>query len=90
MKSRILSEQESRRNILGIAREHGCLNEVIEIFKKYDRLLVRCTNDQERQHMSALANIELHKMLGNGRGILEINGQVVYDNMDDTKLIEKK
>lgn len=74
MPKKILSEQETRKNMLEIARMLGCEGDVIEIFNKYDVLLRNCTNAQERQAISTMGNIEIHRLLSSDPGELIIGG----------------
>ncbi len=73
---KILPEAESRRRILTHARLVGCEKEMLLLFAKYDKLLRSCTNEKERRDISALANVEVYKLLGGG-GELYVNGQLV-------------
>ncbi len=42
----------------------GCHHEVAAIFQKYDRALLRCTNEEEARHIGQAGAIELHRLMG--------------------------
>ena len=70
---KISSEEQFRKKLLDKAKILGCEQDVSTIFKKYDDLLKNCTNNKERQQISVLGIVELHKYFG-CIGSLEING----------------
>jgi hypothetical protein len=76
VKDKVLDERTYRSKILNVARDLGCLKEIILLFKKYDDLMRNCPNEQERKDIGKLGIIEIYKMLGS-HGSLEIDGQVV-------------
>ena len=73
---KVLDEQTYRRNILTMARDIGCLREVMLVFKKYDELMRLCNNPAERKQIGQLGIVELHNIL-NPSEPLVIDGQVV-------------
>jgi hypothetical protein len=75
--NRVLSEQETRRRILGRARELGCEQDMKTILNKYDRLLRNCTNEQERKAIAQLGVYDMYALLDKG-GELYVDGQLVY------------
>jgi len=76
-KKKILSELETRNNILKAAKQLGCEKDVIQIFNKYDLLLRNCTNLQEREAISTMGNLEIHRLLSSTPGELSINGKII-------------
>ena len=72
MTKKILSEYETRKNMLEIAKHLGCEGDLREIWDKYDRLLHNCTNAEERKAISIMGNIELHRLLSSDPGELVI------------------
>lgn len=77
MPKKILSEKETRQNILEIARHLKCEGDVLQIFAKYDALLARETNPQIRQAISIAGNEELHNLLSSKPGYLVVNGNLI-------------
>ena len=63
-KGKVFGEMESRDRLLGVARNMGCLHEVVTIFNRYDNLLKSCTNLVERKHISILGIAEINKIMG--------------------------
>ena len=76
LKSKVVEEDETRRNMLKHARLLGCENEMRILFNKYDNLLRNCTNEKERSDIAKLGVVEVYRLLGGG-GELYINGQLV-------------
>jgi len=77
MPKKILSEHETRKNMLEIARMLGCEGDVIEIFNKYDGLLKNCSNAQERQAISIMGNMEIHRLLSSEPGELVVGNKII-------------
>lgn len=77
MKKKILSEAETRKNILEIARNLGCEGDVIEIFTKYDRLLKNCTNEEEKKAIGLMGNIEIHRLLSSDPGEILVGDKII-------------
>ncbi len=76
-KKKILSEYETRKNMLEIARMLGCEGDVIEIFNKYDVLLKNCSNVQERHAISLMGNQEIHRLLSSDPGELIVGNKII-------------
>lgn len=51
------------------------------VFDKWDNLLQKCTNDEERKHIKVMAITEIHQMM-NYAGGLSVGGKVVIDDGD--------
>ena len=49
------------------------------VFDKWDNLLKKCTNEQERQHIKVMAITEVHTMM-NYVGGLSVAGKVVIED----------
>ena len=84
MKKKVKSEAETRKGILGLAKNLGCDVEVRKIFERYDKLLKNCTNELERQQISIMGTAELHRFL-DCRGALVVNGQEIIPADPDFK-----
>lgn len=59
-----LTEQETRQKLFTQAKQLGIAVEYKQLMEKYEGLLKRCTNPSERNHLTVLANIDLHKLFG--------------------------
>jgi hypothetical protein len=77
MKKKILSEAETRKNILEIARHLGCEGDVIQIFNKYDGLLKNCTNEEEKKAIGLMGNMEIHRLLSSDPGDLVVGDKII-------------
>lgn len=75
---KILSEKETRRRLINVAKHLGCEHEIKTILNKYDLLLTRCTNEEERKAIGTMGAMEIHRLFG-GYGTLEVNGKTVCD-----------
>lgn len=76
-KKKVLSEYETRKNVLEFAESLGCKGDVIKIFNKYDALLKDCTNDQERKAIGIMGNMEIHRLISSEPGKIIIDGKAV-------------
>lgn len=76
-KKKILSEAETRKNILEIARHLGCEGDVVEIFNKYDRLLKNCTNEEEKKAIGLMGNMEIHRLLSSDPGEIVVGDKII-------------
>jgi len=74
---KVLDEKEYRRRILNMARDIGCLREMLILFNRIDSQMRNCRNDQERKDIAKLGVVEVYKLFGS-RGSLEVDGQVVF------------
>lgn len=74
MKSK--SEKEMRATIMNMAKILGCVQEVKDIFTKYDNLLKTTTDPMERYQMGLAGVKELHVLMGM-RGALIVNDQII-------------
>lgn len=77
MKKKVLSEAETRKNILEIAAHLGCERDVIEIFNKYDKLLKNCTNEEEKKAIGLMGNMEIHRLLSSDPGELIVGNKII-------------
>jgi hypothetical protein len=85
---KIKSERETRRDILLLAKEHGCEKDIMIIFDKYDKALHKCTNEQERKHIAHCGAAELHKFFY-CKGNLVIDGiEILPADKDDDRLVK--
>lgn len=70
------NEKEMRKTVLNMAKLLGCVPEVQAIFTKYDDLLSRAIDVNERYHIGLAGVKELHTLMGM-RGALIVNGQII-------------
>ena len=78
MSKKILSERETRKNILEVATTLHCERDIMQIFDKYDCMLKNCTNPMERQAISIAGNEEIHYFLDAKRaGAITVNGHII-------------
>ena len=76
--AKVLSEWETRKNLLAHAKAIGAEGDLIQFFNKYDKLLRECKNEQERKQISIMANAELYRALGCFDG-LSVDNQVIIE-----------
>jgi hypothetical protein len=74
--NKVMSEAETRRRLMNHAKLVGCDGDLVKIFSKYEKLLLRCSNEQEKKEMAKYAAIEIHALLGGG-GELYVDNQLV-------------
>lgn len=60
--AKIASEIKTRAVFLNMASELGCKPDLIHIFNKYDKILLKCTNKTERKHLKVMAINEINNM----------------------------
>jgi len=85
---KVLSEKETRKNMLNRAKALGCERDVQQIFDKYDKALKKCTNDIERKHIATCGAAELHKFFW-CRGSLVVDGVEIIPAEEKDKNIIK-
>lgn len=94
-KPRIQTEQQSRINVLNIAKGIGQLEAAKEIFAKYDRILAKYQDPKEREQIGAMGAAEIYKLLGFKDG-LQVNGKEIipedinYNPTTDPTYVENK
>lgn len=76
LSNKVMSEKETRRNLIKQSRMLGCEQQMLMLFTKYDNLLRNCTNEKERTDIGKLGALEIYKLLGGG-GELYVNGELV-------------
>ena len=72
----IKSEQEMRKQILNFAKALKCVPEVMTIFNKYDVLLKKAADANEKYQIGIAGVTELHKLFS-CKGALIVNNQIV-------------
>lgn len=72
MAKAILTERETRKNVLELARFYRCEPEIRQLFFKYDTMLKNCTNPRERDAIALAANQELHFFMDSKPGFLQV------------------
>lgn len=80
--SRLYSEIETRRRILNSAEYWGIRRDIEIILARYDSLLSRCTNEQERKAIAVMGAQEVHNMF-NMKGDLIVDGKTVIEAKED-------
>ena len=75
-KKRVDSEKKFRAHLMATAKRFGGCGELQAIFDKYDKALLRCTNEIERQHIGVAGAAEIHRLFA-CPGNLVVNGQMV-------------
>jgi hypothetical protein len=63
-KGKTFPEDESRKRLINIATQMGCVVELKMIFDRYDRLMRNCSNPVESKHISILGIAEINKLMG--------------------------
>jgi hypothetical protein len=63
-KKKFLSEQETIKIILKLAREQGCEDKVRNLLIKFQNAVKGARSPQERQQIASLGIAEIHKTIG--------------------------
>lgn len=78
-KPKIVNESDTRQKFLNraflLAGELG-RNEIQKILDRYDAILKKCTNQQERINIAEMGLVELHRAFS-VRGELVVNGKLI-------------
>lgn len=77
MAKKVLSERETRANLLDLAKFFKCEKEILQIFAKYDNLLRNCTNPIEREAIALAGNEEVHFLLNSRPGFLMVGNKMI-------------
>ena len=82
--AKVDDEATYRKKLEVMARTLGCLPEYLQIVAKFDGLMSKCTNLQERKAMATMGILEIHELLNSknsvGIGVtLVIDGQVIIE-----------
>jgi SspJ family small acid-soluble spore protein len=77
--AKVLSEEQSRDQILGWCRKYGCEEQALKIFSRYDDLLKGAKTREEREAIQIMGNCELHDLFG-AQGALEVNGKTIKED----------
>lgn len=77
-------EATYRKKLYLMARTLGCEGELTQFFAKYDGIINRCTNQQEKKAMATMAIIELNNLFNGSTsvgfgGSLTINKEAVIE-----------
>ena len=92
---KIQTEEQSRINVLNIAKGIGQLEAAKEIFAKYDRMLAKYQKPDERKQIAIMGAAEIYKLCGFRDG-LRVGDTVVfeedidYNPTDDPTYVENK
>lgn len=74
----IKTEKESREFLFSWAKKYGCVQELSNLFKRYEDLLKGCKSEEEKKAIQTMGILEIHKMFDGGeRGTLFIDGKQV-------------
>jgi hypothetical protein len=63
-KNKMLSEQQTMKLILKLAREQGCEDKVSKLITKFQNAVKGAKTPMERQQIAALGIAEIHKTIG--------------------------
>jgi hypothetical protein len=72
-----LNEEQSREQLLGWARQYGCEEALLKIFRRYDDLLRGCKTKEERKAIAAMGLLEIHNFFSGGGGTLSADGMII-------------
>jgi len=86
MSNKIMSEFETRKNLMTWATANGCHGDLLQIFQKYDNLLKNCKNEQERQQISTMGSAALYTWIGAQNGLV-VDGKIIIPADKDFKEI---
>lgn len=75
--AKILSEQETRANMMSLARELGCTQELKMIFDLTDAKLRNCTNEVERREIAIEGMKLIERLLTATPESIEMDGKIV-------------
>lgn len=75
----VKTEKQSRKNLLGWAREFGAEAELLKIFARYDDLIKGCKSKEDLDMIQVMGNLEIHNFFG-GQGALEVNGKTIKED----------
>ena len=73
---KIMTEQETKKKLYGIAKMRGVDIEFLHVWDKWDKLINNCTNESEAKHMGVMAMADIYKLVG-FKGGLTVNGEVI-------------
>lgn len=77
-----LTERETRLKIFADCRKHygpEAERQLRLTFDKWDKLLAKCTNLEEKKHITVMAATEIHQMMGY-QGGLSVGGKVIIQD----------
>jgi hypothetical protein len=63
---KVLDEADYRKKLIIVARTMGCLEDLLFLFDKYDRLLRTCRNDSEVEAIQVMGIKEISDLIDNG------------------------
>ena len=75
-KNKFLTEKETIKVVLSLAREQGCEEKVIKLLEKFQDAVKGARTPEERQHIATLGIAEIHKTIGCVGGLV-VNGMEV-------------
>lgn len=87
LNNKVMPEAEFRKKMLDWAKVYGCDTEVRIILNKYDKILIQCTNEQERKQIAIMGLAEIHKIM-DCYGALVVDGQEIIPASDPNKAKE--
>lgn len=73
---KVQTEEQSRINVLNIAEKLKLKTEAEEIFRKYDAILAKYQDPEERKQIATMGAVEIYKLLGFQSGI-DVAGQTI-------------
>ena len=88
---KLMSEKETREQLIAVGRDNGIEMEIRAIFNKIDNSLRKCTNPEERKAISEMGVLELNKLFDPFENAsMEINGKAIYGKIDRNYLKEQQ
>jgi hypothetical protein len=79
-KKKALNEEQSRERLIGWAQQHGCENDLLKIFARYDDLLKGARNAEERQAIANFGLVDLHNFFTGGGGSVTYKETVLQED----------
>lgn len=68
---KVKTEQQTRKDMLWLAKHQGCEMELRQIFERYDKMLRDNSDPVSRRQIAVMGSVEVHRLL-NVRGGLAI------------------
>lgn len=74
---KVKTEQQTRKDMLWLAKHQGCETELRQIFERYDRLMRDNPDPVARKQIAVMGSVEVHRLLNvrGGLAIMHTNAQ---------------
>lgn len=83
---KIKGEAESRKNILEDSKVYGCHEKVVKCFARYDEMLAKCNNEEERKQVSVMGAAELYRIMGLKTGLSVDGVNILPSEIDENEV----